>query len=109
MFTVLMMVIGYVNEENAELTALANGHTHHAMNEVAATAQVSRTNDITKEANTIVNPPDVILGCKKEPSAPAEKSFSEKFVKCFSVRDNFREVMSTNKPPNAIPVIDGLK
>lgn len=99
-----MMVIAYVNEENAELTAVANGHANHATNGVAAA-----TNGTTSNTKTIVNPPDVILGCKKVPSAPAEKSFSERFIKCFSVRDNFRAVMSTDKPPNAIPVIDGFK
>lgn len=106
LFTVLMMVIAYVNEENAELTVPANGHANHAMNGVAAAAQ---TNGTATDTKTILNPPDVILGCKTLPSAPSEKSFSEKFVKCFSVRDNFRAVMSTHKPPNAIPVIDGLK
>lgn len=107
-----MMVIAYVNEENAELTAAANGTVHNAMNGVvaAAAAQVPQSNGTTAtDTKTMVNPPDVILGCKKVPSIAAEKSFSEKFVKCFSVRDNFRNVISTDKPASAIPVIDGFK
>lgn len=103
-----MMVIAYVNEENDELTAAANAQANHVPNGVAA-AQLPQTNGTTPDNKTMVNPPDVILGCKKVPSAPVEKSFSEKFVKCFSVRDNFRAIRSTQKPASAIPVIDGLK
>lgn len=104
LFTVLMMVIAYVHEENAELTAAANGH-----GVIIAAVQLPQTNGTVTDAKTIVNPPDVILGCNKVSSMRVEKSFAEKFVKCFSVRDNFRAVISTDKPPNAIPVIDGLK
>lgn len=98
-----MMVIAYVHEENAELTAAANGDG------VVAPQLLPQANSTVTDAKTIVNPPDVILDCKKMSSNTAEKSFSERFVKCFSVRDNFRAVISTEKPPNAIPIIDGFK
>lgn len=104
-----MMVIAYVNEENAELTAAANVNANHTLNGIAIAAQLPQSNGTTTDTKTMLNPPDVILGCKNVPSAPAQKSFAERFVKCFSVRDNFRAVISTDKPSNAIPVIDGFK
>lgn len=30
-------------------------------------------------------------------------------IQCFSLSTNFKMITSTGKPPNAIPVVDGLK
>lgn len=98
------MAIAYIHEENAELTAAANGDALAGDISANAAAQMTQTTD-----KQLVNPPDVILDCKKLSSAAPHKSFVEKFVKCFSVRDNFNLVISTKSAPNAIPVIDGLK
>lgn len=103
------MVIAYVHDENAELTAAAAINNNNNNGNGVAAAQLPIPNGNAPDGKTMVNPPDVILGCKKLLSVAAEKSISEKIIKCFSVRDNLRAVMSAEKPATAIPVIDGFK
>lgn len=40
---------------------------------------------------------------------PKELTFIERIIQCFSLTDNLQLIMSTGKPPNAVPVVDGLK
>lgn len=45
----------------------------------------------------------------KNHSIIRSKTSIEQMIHCFSLVDNFNLICSMGKPPNAVPVVDGLK
>lgn len=96
LFTVIMFLASYVYEESTEkhMPAVSSDNS----------GQTIAGNNNTE---TLINPPDVILGCSKV--VVEEKSFFERMAQCFSLRQNLKSLINVNAPPNAVSVVDGLK
>lgn len=95
-----MMVVSYLRESNPNepLAIEIPVDKHTESNGIVATAFVSESHS---------NPPDVVMHCPKSTQPP--KTFVDELVDCFSLRKNFQILTNTSKPPNAVPIIDGLK
>lgn len=105
-----MLIVAYIKEDsgiklytNPEVTLMtAEKLSVQSAAIVAVTTKTSGYN-----ANSVENPPDVILHCRKLP-APT-KSMLNDFIECFSVRNNLSQLLVGQKTANAVPIIDGLK
>lgn len=95
-----MMVIAYFKESNANepLKIERSIDNHTTSNGHVPSAYGSETHS---------NPPDVVMDCRN--TIVPKKTFLEEFVECFSLRKNFQILVSTQKPQNAVPIIDGIK
>lgn len=95
------MVVSYLREGNAnEPLAIELPVDKHTESNglVSATAFVTESHS---------NPPDIVMHCPKSTQPP--KTFVDEVVECFSLHKNFQILTKTSKPPNAVPIIDGLK
>lgn len=102
LFTIIMIIIAYIKEENEKLTAESDRFMNHSVENIENSSS-SKT-----ETKSISNPPDVIAHCRQQ-TEPKKISFGEQVISCFSLRQNFASLTSLKTSPNAVPVIDGLK
>lgn len=94
-----MMVVAYLKESNASEPLKIELSVETQQNGGAVQAAFG------SESHS--NPPDVVMQCAKLP-AP-KKTFVHEFVECFSLQKNVQTLFDTSKPPNAVPIVDGLK
>lgn len=101
MFSLYMMIIAYIRDDS----------------ENDETLKIERVIETRTEPNGIVssafikdshsNQPDAAIHNPKT-NVPKKMLFDE-IVKCFSIRKNMRFLITVDKPPNAVPIIDGIK
>lgn len=96
-----MMIVAYVKESNASESPKIELFVENQSTSNGGAVQSA----FPAESHSI--PPDVVMHCTKSP-AP-KKTFVDEFVECFSLRKNVQTLIDTSKPPNAVPIIDGLK
>lgn len=96
-----MMIVAYLKESNASESLKI---------ELPVENQIARNGGVVQSAfvsESHSNPPDVVMHCTK--LAVPKKTFIDEFVECFSLRKNVQTLIDTSKPPNAVPIVDGLK
>lgn len=95
-----MMIIAYLRESNAnELLKLELTVANQMVTNAQTAAFVSESHSNP--------PPDVVMHCAN--ANMPQKTFVDEIVECFSLRKNFQTLIDTSKPPNAVPIVDGLK
>lgn len=104
-FTILMMIIAYISEENRALTIGSNNN--NTIEQPSISTNDSTSNAFNTGSEAIVNPPDVVMDCSK--TTVEQKTFTDAVVQCFSVRQNLKTLTSVKTSPNAVPALDGLK
>lgn len=93
------MIIAYLKESNASEPLKTELSVENQQNGGAVQSAFG------SESHSI--PPDVVMHCTKLPVP--KKTFVDEFVECFSLRKNVQTLIDTSKPPNAVPIVDGLK
>lgn len=97
-FTILMMIISYLREDTA---------CDQNQNVLVQTPQQQLNGTTMAYSESASNPPDIILQCRK--IAMPKRTLLDNLIDCYSIRDNYKMLISCNKSPNAVPIIDGLK
>lgn len=95
-----MMIIAYLREGNSNEPSVIEHPVgkHPETNGIVASAFVSESYS---------NPPDVVMHCPT--TSQTSKTLIDDVIECFSIRKNLQILTNTSKPPNAVPIVDGLK
>lgn len=93
-----MTVIAYVRERSENDGLVATGNVIDTHSKGNGNARSALVND---------SPSSPRDDCIKK-IAP-KKPFYDEIVKCFSLRTNLKTLISSKKPANAVPIVDGLK
>lgn len=99
-FTILMMIISYLREDTA-------CNQNQNQNVLVQTSQPPINGTTMVYSESASNPPDVVLQCRKIDMP--KRTFLDNLIDCYSIRDNYKMLISCKKSPNAVPIIDGLK
>lgn len=93
-----MMIISYLRED---ITCVQN------QNLLVQNPQHQTNGTTISYSESASNPPDVVLQCRK--IVMPKRTFLHNLIDCYSIRDNYKILISCKKSPNAVPIIDGLK
>lgn len=92
------MVIAHCREQSENNAAGGTGYPINTRSEANDNAPSALVNDSTS----------IPLENRIREIVP-KKPFFDEIVQCFSLRKNIQTLISSKKPVNAVPIVDGLK